>query len=179
MLRNLAAAALVSLASSATWGAASPVTDAQWDNYFTVWANDASATPQAVEHFYASRVNYYGREMTSAEVYQDKVYLMRQWPIRTYRVRPGTVMTSCSENHDRCQVSLALDFLSANPARGVGAQGVASISFLLSGSEGQMKIERENGVTVLRSSCALSGADWRQQSNWRCSDYYFPRFPSS
>jgi hypothetical protein len=174
MLRNLAAATLFSLASGAAWGASSPETDAQWDRYFSVWANGGTATPQAVEKSYASRVNYYGRDMTSADVYRDKLYLMHQWPVRAYHVRAGTAQTSCSEDNARCRVTLVLDFLSANPARRIGVQGVASLSLQLAGPDGQMKIERETGVTVLRSSCTLSSSDWRQQSNWRCAPFHFP-----
>jgi hypothetical protein len=80
MLRSLAAAALFSLGSAYAWGASSPAMHAHWDSYFSVWANDATATPQAVEKFYANRVNYYGREMTPAEVYRDKLYLIQRWP---------------------------------------------------------------------------------------------------
>ncbi|MBV9288301.1 MAG: hypothetical protein JO288_10855 [Hyphomicrobiales bacterium] len=178
MLRYLAATALISLASSAAWGTSSPETDAQWDRYFSVWANEGTATPQAVEKFYANRVNYYGREMTLAEVYRDKLYLMRQWPARAYTVRPGTVQASCSENHDSCRVTLALDFLAANPDRRIGVQGTVTLSLLLANLAGQMKIEDENGVTVLRSSCMLSSSDWRQMSNWQCSNFHFPPLPS-
>ena len=174
MLRSLAAAALLSLGSAYAWAASSPETDAQWESYFSVWANDGTATPQAVEKFYASRVNYYGREMTPAEVYQDKSYLIRRWPIRAYHVVPGSVIALCSEDHDSCQVTLVMDFRSENPALGVGVQGETTVSLLLARQGGQMKIERENGVPLLRSSCRLVAPDWRQKSNWRCSAFQFP-----
>jgi hypothetical protein len=45
MLRSLAAAALFSLGSAYAWGASSPAMHAHWDSYFSVWANDATATP--------------------------------------------------------------------------------------------------------------------------------------
>jgi hypothetical protein len=100
-------------------------------------------------------VNYYGREMTPAEVYQDKLYLIRRWPIRTYHVVPGSVATSCNGDHDGCQVTLVLDFQSENPALRIGVQGKTTVSLVLSRQGGQMKIERENGVPLLRSSCKL------------------------
>jgi len=153
--------------------------DAQWGHYFSLWANDATASPQAVERFYASRVNYYGREMTNADVYRDKLYLMRLWPIRAYNVAPGTVVTSCSEDNSRCQVTLVLNFLSENPARGIGVQGETTVSLALVRENGEMKIERENGVPLVRSSCRLTGPNWRVSSNWRCSAFHFPPLPIS
>ena len=178
MLRSLAAAAL-SLGASCAWGASSPATDAQWERYFAVWAKDGTATPQVVEEFYASRVNYYGHEMTPAEVYQDKLHLIRLWPIRTYHVAPGTVVTRCSEDNNRCDTTLVLDWQSANPAHRIGAQGATTVSLALTRQGGQMKIERESGVPLVRSSCKLAAPDWRQGSNWQCSAYYFPPLPSS
>lgn len=169
MLRSLTAAALFSLASACAWGASSSAEDAYWDSYFSVWANDATATPQAVEKFYANRVNYYGHEMTRVQVYQDKLYLIRRWPIRSYHVVPGSVGVACSDDHNSCQVTVVMDFRSENPALGVGVRGETTVSLSLIRQDGQMKIEREYGVPLLRSSCKLMSPDWRQTSNWRCS----------
>jgi hypothetical protein len=173
MLRGLTAVALSLALTCTCWGASSPATDARWDSYFAVWANDATAMPQTVEKFYASRVSYYGREMTLAEVYQDKLHLIRLWPVRAYHVAPGSVSTSCSEDNSRCQTTLVLDWLSANPALGVGAQGATTVSLVSTKQGGQIKIKRESGVPLLRSSCKLVGGNWSQKSDWRCSPYQF------
>ena len=169
MLRSVTAVALFWLASACAWAAPSPANDAYWDSYFSIWANNATASPQAVEKFYANRVSYYGHEMTPAEVYQDKLYLIRRWPVRSYHVVPRSVATVCGDNHDSCQVTLVMDFWSANPALGVGVQGETTVSLSLIREGDDMKIDRENGVPLLRSSCKLMGPDWRQKSSWRCS----------
>ncbi len=178
MLRSLAATTLVFGAASA-WGASLPATDAQWEGYFALWARDGTATPQAVEEYYASRVNYYGHEMTPAEVYQDKLHLMRLWPIRSYHVAPGTVATKCSQDDNTCAVTLVMDYLSGNPALGAGVQGATTVSLVLTRQGGQMKIERESGVPLLRSSCKVAALGWGQRSHWRCSASYLPPLPNS
>jgi hypothetical protein len=178
MLRSLIAAAFL-LGSAYAYGASSPATDARWESYLSVWANNGTATLQAVEEFYASRVNYYGREMTPAEVYQDKMHLIRLWPIRTYHLVPGTVASSCSENNDRCEVTLVMDFQSENPALGIGVRGETTVSLALVKQGGRMKIERESGVPLLRSSCKLAAPEWRQKANWRCSPFQLPPLPTS
>jgi hypothetical protein len=178
MTRSLATVAF-SLGAACAWGASSPATDAQWEGYFDVWAKDGTATLQAVEEFYASRVNYYGHEMTPAEVYQDKSHLIRLWPIRNYHVAPGTVVTKCSEDNNRCAVTLVMDWMSANPALRIGTQGATTVSLLLTRQGGQMKIERESGIPLMQSSCKLEAADWRERSNWQCSAYHFIPLPDS
>ena len=121
MLRSLAAAAL-SLGVACAWGASSPATDAQWEGYFNVWAKDQTATPQAVQQFYANRVNYYGHEMTPAEVYQDKLHLIRLWPMRRYQVAPGTVATR-ERRTERCAATPRwMELVRPGPRRCTGAR---------------------------------------------------------
>jgi hypothetical protein len=177
MLRSLAAAALLFEAACA-WGASPPATDAQWESYFALWAKDETATPHAVEEYYATRVNYYGHEMTPAEVYRDKLHLTQLWPIRNYHVAPGTVVTKCSQDGNTCAVTLVMDYLSGNPALGIGVQGATTVSLMLTRQGGMMKIERETGVPLLRSSCKVAALDWGQRSHWRCSASYFPPLPN-
>lgn len=177
MLRSLAAAAVL-LCSACAWGASSRATDAQWEGYFNVWAKDATATPQAREQFYASRSNYYGHEMTPAEVYRDKLHLIRLWPMRSYHVAPGTVVTSCSQDHNRCAVTLVLDWQSANLTLGIGTQGATIVSLDLIRQGGQMKIGRESGVPLLRSTCKLAAPEGHKAA-WQCSAYRFPPLPTN
>ena len=53
--------------------------------------------------------------MRRSGVYQDKLYLMRQWPVRSYHVVRGTVSTLCSDDKVNCQLAPVLDFVLANP----------------------------------------------------------------
>ena len=178
MLRSLVAVGLL-LTSAEAWPASSPRTDAAAERYFAIWANNATVTPESVERYYAARVNYYGREMSPAEVYASKMYLVRSWPVRIYHVRPGSVITSCSEDKLRCETTLLLDWQSANPARHVGTQGETTFTLGCIEQGGRMKIERESGVPLATSTCQLLAPDWHQKSNWTCSAYKFPPVPSS
>ena len=67
-------------------------------------------------------------------------------------VAPGTVVSRCGEDNNRCDVTLVLDWRSANPALSTGVQGATTVSLALTKQGGQMKIAREKGVPLLRSS---------------------------
>ena len=41
-----------------------------------------------------------------------------------------------------------------------------------------MRIEREPGVPLMRSTCKLAAPDG-QKANWQCSAYRFPPLPSA
>ena len=54
-------------------------------------------------------------------------------------VAPGTVVSRCGEDNNRCDVTLALDRRSANPALRTGVQGATTVSLALTRQGGQMK----------------------------------------
>jgi hypothetical protein len=178
LFRTWAALALFAMIQDVR-AASTPEIDARTNAYFAIWANDATVTPQAVEKFYATRVDYYGQSLSREEVYRNKLYLIGLWPHRTYRVEPGSVLTSCDAGKSRCQITAVLDYQSVNPARLIGTQGATTVSLSLVRQDGLLKIERESGVPLKRSTCTLRAPDWTQLSNWHCSAYQFPPLPSS
>lgn len=146
-------------------------TDARMDAYFAIWSNNASVTREAVDALYARQVDYYGRSMSRANVYHNKQYLIRLWPDREYRVEPGSVSKTCDAAADRCQVTAILDWKAANSVRAVGTQGATTLVLGLSRENGVLKIDRESGVPVARSTCRLGS------ESWRCSAFRLPALP--
>ena len=142
--------------------AASP--DAKMDSYFSIWADNSRVTPEAVRELYASRVIYYGKAMTPAQVYRDKLNYIRRWPDRRYRVVPGSVSKSCSPGQERCRISAILSWDKAD-ASGRGSKGANTITLNLVREDGALKIARETGNPVASSSCRDAGG------RWRCSGY--------
>ncbi len=142
--------------------AASP--DAKMDSYFSIWADNSRITPEAVQELYASRVIYYGKAMTPAQVYRDKLNYIRRWPDRRYRVVPGSVSKSCSPGQERCRISAILSWDKAD-ASGRGSKGANTITLNLVREDGTLRIARETGSPVASSACRDAGG------RWRCSGY--------
>src|SRR5271166_312008 len=65
-------------------------------------------------------------------------------------VAPGTVVSRCGEDNNRCDVTLVLDWRSANPALRTGVQGATTVSLVLTRQGGQMK-----GTGERRSAAAI------------------------
>ena len=142
--------------------AASP--DARMDSYFAIWADNSRVTPEAVNDLYASHVIYYGKAMTPAQVYRDKLNYIRRWPDRRYRVVPGSVSKSCAPGQDRCRISAILSWDKAD-ASGRGSKGANTITLNLVREDGILRIARESGTPVASSACRDAGG------RWRCSAY--------
>ncbi len=139
--------------------------DTAMDRYFSIWANNARITPETVDRLYAGRVVYYGKSMTSAQVFRDKQAYIRQWPQRRYAVIPGSVSKTCDAGRSRCQVSAILSWEKAGRGGARGERGANTIRLTLVREGGALKIARESGTPVVRSSCR--GGD----QGWRCSAY--------
>ena len=142
--------------------AASP--DAKMDSYFSIWADNSRVTPEAVRELYASRVIYYGKAMTPAQVYRDKLNYIRRWPDRRYRVVPGSVSKSCSPGQERCRISAILSWDKAD-ASGRGSKGANTITLNLVREDGTLRIARESGYAGRQLELP------RRRGGWRCSRY--------
>ena len=139
--------------------------DAQMNRYFSIWADNARVTPEAVDRLYADRVVYYGKSMTSAEVYRDKRTFIQQWPDRRYNVVPGSVSKACGRGEASCKVFAILEWQKSDPSTRRGSKGANTITLTLVRQNGSLKIARESGSPVARSSCQGRG------ERWTCSGY--------
>ena len=139
--------------------------DSQMDRYFSIWADDARVTPAAVDRLYADRVVYYGKSMTSAEVYRDKRNYIRQWPNRHYSVVPGSVSKTCDRAQLACKIYAILEWQKADPSTRRGSKGANTISLTLVRQDGALKIARESGSPIARSACQGT------RDRWQCSGY--------
>lgn len=148
MLRLLtlcAGLALVSPVAATSDGAV----DARMNAYFETWADNASVTQAKVAQFYAERVDYYGHVMSRAGVLQAKLAIVRQWPIRRYRVVPGSVVRACAARF--CTIDVVLNWEVANTAGRSGSVGATTVSLRLVMQDGAYKIAAESGVPLART----------------------------
>ena len=144
LLALLAALPLAGLAPAARADDA----DAAMEQFFATWDNDARVTMATVDSLYASRVVYYGENLTAAQVYANKQAFIRRWPDRHYAVVPGTVAKSCDPTKARCRVDATLAYRAVNPAQGRAARGRTRVTLDLVRDAGQYKIVREAGRPV-------------------------------
>ncbi len=152
MTRALAAlTCLLGLTGAAE--AANP--DAQMDRYFAIWSDNAKITPDTVDQLYARRVIYYGKSMSAAAVYRDKLNFIRRWPDRRYGVVPGSVSKTCQAA--TCKIYAVLSWQKTDPRTRQGSKGANTIVLTLRRENGLLKIARESGTPVAESSCRSAG----------------------
>ena len=134
------------------WGvsarAAEAQRDARMEAYLTIWAQDANVTPATVDRLYGRRVVYYGRPMTAAAVFRDKLAFVRSWPNRRYDVVPGTVTNDCGDGSERCRVAAVIHWSRTDGAGRRRQSGTNTVRLELARQDGTLKIVRESGVPV-------------------------------
>ena len=122
--------------------------DRRMDGYLAVWSDNRNVTPAVVARLYARQVVYYGRPMSNAAVFLDKLAFVRQWPRRRYDVLPGSVSNDCAPSSDRCRVRAVLGWHRADASGRRVQSGTNSVSLALVRQDGLLKIARESGTPM-------------------------------
>ena len=120
---------------------------AHMDEYLSIWSNNAAIVPATVARLYARSVIYYGRSMSSAAVYRDKLAFVQRWPVRSYEAVPGTVTNDCIDASSACRVGAVMRWRRADRA-GHGESGTNTVRLELVRQDGTLKIVRESGAPV-------------------------------
>jgi hypothetical protein len=148
VMTRTAAYVALGLCLSAVPCAAAPADRGVLDDYFSIWSDNARITPSKVASLYGRTVVYYGRTLSQAGVYRDKLGVVRRWPHRRYEVVPGSVAKSCDAVKDHCRVSLILAWEVAATGQRRPSHGRSSVVLTLSRQDGTLKIVRESGARV-------------------------------
>lgn len=93
--------------------------------YLQVWSSSDWASVEGVPYVYGSKVRFYGRNYSQRDLIAEKQRFIRQWPVRRYAHRPGSMQVLCNEAHQRCAARSIIDFVAENPARGTEKHGSA------------------------------------------------------
>ena len=118
--------------------------------YLDYWSAPNAVTLDATPDFYASRVEFHGREMSARALFEEKRRFVRRWPVRDYVPRRNSTDTTCSAASETCTVRTAFDYTASNPETGRRAQGVANLELVISFAGGAPVIVGETS-RVLRS----------------------------
>jgi hypothetical protein len=93
--------------------------------YLAVWSSDGWASVEGVPYVYGPRVRFYGRNYSQADLIAEKERFIRQWPVRRYTHRPGSMQVICNAARQRCGVRSIVDYTAENPRRGTQKHGSA------------------------------------------------------
>jgi hypothetical protein len=115
--------------------------------YLQVWSSNDAAAVQGVPYVYGPRVRFYGRDYTQGMLMDEKQRAIRQWPIRRYVHRPGTLKVMCNEGTQKCAARSTIDFQVENPARGTFKRGSARFDLGVSFEGPRPRILYEGGTT--------------------------------
>lgn len=147
------------LASGTAARAATPVqerTAAFATRYLQVWSSNGPASVQAVPRAYLPVVSFYGQTYTHRLLMAEKRRAIRQWPLRRYVHRPGTMRIACDAFGRTCVARSIIDFAVRNPGRGTAKHGSARFSLGISFAGQEPRIFSEGGSLNKRRASARS-----------------------
>ncbi|WP_342108586.1 hypothetical protein [Methylobacterium sp. SI9] len=101
----------------------------------------------AATRYYASRVRFYGRPITTAGLVAEKRSFVQRWPERRYE--PRAMRTACDA--ETCTIRTLVDFRTANPGRGAVSSGEAELILEVGFAGTRPYILGETGRVLRRS----------------------------
>lgn len=114
--------------------------------YIAVWSSDAWSSVEGVPYVYGLRTRFYGRDYSHRDLMAEKSRAVRQWPVRRYAHRPGTMKVTCNAAALRCGATSTIDYEAANPARGTSKRGSARFDLGVSFAGPAARILYEGGT---------------------------------
>lgn len=115
------------------------------ERYLAIWSSNDGGAVADVPYMYGPTVQFYGHTYTQGQLADEKRAAIRQWPVRRYTIRPGTLRVICNVPQSRCAARSVIDFVAANPARGTRKAGSARFDLGVSYAGRQPRILYEGG----------------------------------
>ena len=113
--------------------------------YLEIWSSNDATPIKGVPYMYGPTVKFYGRTYTQDELIAEKRRAIRQWPVRRYVHRPGTMRVICNARTKKCAARSVIDFRISNAGRGTAKQGSARFDLGISFAEQRPRILYESG----------------------------------
>jgi hypothetical protein len=120
------------------------------ERYLAVWSSSGELSIEGVPYVYGPRVTFYGRSMDWRGLAAEKRRAVRQWPVRSYHHRPGSMQVICNAEARRCAARSIIDYRVSNPATGKRASGAATFDLGISFAGAKPVILYESGRPVRR-----------------------------
>lgn len=118
-------------------------------NFHRLWSQTNARALPDIEEAYSTVVRYYGHAMMRGAVMEEKRQFAERWPIRTYTVRPGTLLVTCAQDAAECSAIGTIDWKAESPSRGAVSTGSAQYEL-------GFRFEREGPVVIAEKGEVLS-----------------------
>ncbi len=115
--------------------------------YLATVSGSGDTMVDAATQFYATRVRFYGRPVTTAGLVAEKRSFAERWPERRYELR--AMRAVCDS--EACTIRTRVDFRTANPGRGAISSGEAELILEVGFAGTRPYIVGETGRVLRRS----------------------------
>ncbi len=115
--------------------------------YLATVSGSSDTMVGAATQYYATRVRFYGRPITTAALVAEKRSFVQRWPERRYE--PRAMRAACDA--ETCTIRALVDFRTANPGRGAVSSGEAELVLEVGFAGTRPYILGETGRVLRRS----------------------------
>lgn len=114
--------------------------------YLQNWSSNDESAVGNVPLVYGPMTRFYGRPYSQADLTAEKRRAVRLWPVRDYRIRPGSLAVTCDMARAVCAARSVIVYRVAHPAGGRSARGAARFDLEISFAGPRPLIVYEEGT---------------------------------
>jgi hypothetical protein len=122
------------------------------------WSSPNAEALRSLDRLYAANVLYNGKPIGRQAVLLDKRRFALHWPHRSYKVRPGSVSTTCIDDANLCRVQMMVDWDHQNAATASRARGSTSFEYSIALAGDAPRIAAESSALKEGPAVAASSA---------------------
>jgi clan AA aspartic protease (TIGR02281 family) len=125
-------------------------------SFYQAWSGSDADSAVNIRPYFANKVIFYGSPLSLDDLMAKQAQFAARWPVRSYTVRPQTLVSTCSPD-GACEVDGLVDWNASSPTDGRNATGVAQFKFVVQG--GVFVAENGQVVSRQRSDQVAPGAE--------------------
>ncbi len=97
--------------------------------FWSKWSSPNSVAIPYVQSITSDPFFFYGKPISRDAYMKKQVAFAKRWPVRLYRVQPGSQVITCDDTISTCFVKGIVNFKDFSPARNATSTGSAKFSF--------------------------------------------------
>jgi hypothetical protein len=118
--------------------------------YYYASSSQGEAAGMRLSSIYGQEINFYGEQISNAEIMSKKIKYNAKWDTRRFALRDNSISVACNSSGQVCRATgqVEWDFYSSSVGR--TSRGMSSFDLLIANSESNPKVIGESGKVEQR-----------------------------
>ena len=118
--------------------------------YYYASSSQGEAAGMRLSGLYGQEVNFYGDQISNAEIMNKKIQYNAKWDTRRFSLRDDSISVACNSSGQICRATGQVEWDFYSSSRGKASRGMSSFDLLIANSESNPRVIGESGKVEQR-----------------------------